>query len=29
MPAWRDQLSDDDIWNLINYLRIFSDVADQ
>ncbi len=29
MPAWRDQLSDDDIWNLINYLRTFSDIADQ
>jgi len=29
MPAWRDQLSDEDIWNLINYLRTFSDVAQQ
>jgi len=21
MPAWRDQLSDEDIWNLVNFLR--------
>jgi copper transport protein len=29
MPAWRDQFSDDDIWNIINYLRTFQDAATQ
>ncbi|HXK33510.1 MAG TPA: cytochrome c [Dehalococcoidia bacterium] len=28
MPAWGDQLSDEDIWNLINYMRSrFTDAA--
>jgi copper transport protein len=26
MPAWRDDFSDEEIWNIVNYLRTFSDV---
>ncbi len=29
MPAWRDTFSDEEIWNLINFLRTFDDVATQ
>ena len=27
MPAWRDQFSDEEIWNIINYLRTFQDIG--
>jgi copper transport protein len=29
MPAWRDDFTDEEIWNIINYLRTFEDVPDQ
>ena len=30
MPAWRDQFSETDIWNLVNFLRAnFSEAPDQ
>ena len=27
MPAWREAFSDEEIWNLVNYLRTFENVA--
>lgn len=29
MPAWREDFTDDEIWNIINYLRTFEDVPAQ
>jgi mono/diheme cytochrome c family protein len=30
MPAWREQFSEEDIWNLVNFLRsTFSDAPTQ
>jgi copper transport protein len=29
MPAWRDEFTDDEIWNIINYLRTFEDVPSE
>ena len=29
MPAWKDQLSEEEIWHSINYIRSFAPQASQ